>query len=139
MDIELNTISPSVAKKATDANPALTGSGSLPASSQQKQSQSVESAAKPAAETQPTDLQVLDSMNQRFDQLNIGLMFSVDQDTRTAVVKLVDKSTDEVVRQFPTEQSLRMVQAIQNYLNSVSQGDLQNNKGLTGVLINEII
>jgi flagellar protein FlaG len=39
---------------------------------------------------------------------NAGLTFSVDRQTKTVVVKLVDKETDEVIRQIPAEYLLRL-------------------------------
>jgi flagellar protein FlaG len=37
-----------------------------------------------------------------------GLTFSYDRQTRTVVVKLVNKETDEVIRQIPAEYLLRL-------------------------------
>lgn len=81
----------------------------------------------------------IDKVNIKLNQLGVGLDFSVDENTQSSVVKVVDKTTDEVIRQFPTEGSLKIVQNIQDYLSSMQQTDFADKEGLTGILFNEII
>ena len=71
--------------------------------------------------------------------LGQSLAFTVDETTNSSVVKVVDKTTDEVIRQFPSEGSLRIMQNIQNYLSLAQQNGGQAKEGLTGTLISEII
>lgn len=63
----------------------------------------------------PTQSQIqsaLDSMNKVLKQNNAGLEFSVDKDTRRTVFKLVESTTGEVIRQYPTEDLLAIARAI---------------------------
>ncbi|MEA1988098.1 MAG: flagellar protein FlaG [Pseudomonadota bacterium] len=108
-----------------------------------KQQQSESSVVSPASNTQSATLLELsdkaEQLNQQMELLGQSLAFRVDEGTQSPVVSVVDKTTDEVIRQFPSEGSLRIMQNIQNYLNSVQQSGLQAKEGLTGSLFNEII
>lgn len=81
----------------------------------------------------------VDQVNSKLEQLGIGMAFSVDENTQSSVVKVVDKTTDEVIKQFPSEGSLRIMKNIQEYLNSVQNGIDPSKQGLTGTLLSEII
>lgn len=56
-------------------------------------------------------------LNEYVQSLNRGLEFSVDADTKDVVVKVIDRDTKEVVRQFPPEDMLRLRKSIDDYLN----------------------
>ena len=62
----------------------------------------------------------LDQVNRAVSELNEsqqaktqGLEFSVDSDTKRTVVKVIDQSTKEVLRQIPTPEALEMVKALE--------------------------
>ncbi|WFE67939.1 flagellar protein FlaG [Thiomicrospira sp. R3] len=99
----------------------------------------VETSEPEAQNLNAKDLDQIDLMNQRLDQMGIGVAFAVDQDTGSSIVKVVDKASNEVMKQFPNEDALRMIKNIQNYLDSATQKQISDAKGLTGSLINEII
>ena len=42
------------------------------------------------------------------------LLFSIDEDTGKTIVKVVDASTDEVIRQIPSEEIITIAQALDN-------------------------
>lgn len=101
------------------------------------------SVASPPPETQKEASQVVlnkvEAVNSQLNQANVGLTFLVDESTQSSVVKVVDKATDEIIRQFPTDGSLKIMNDIQSYLDSVqNKADLAK-AGLTGLLLNEII
>lgn len=76
-----------------------------------------QTAVKPAAEQQPTPAQlqsVVDNINKALQQSNKNLEFTVDTDTEKPVVKLVDSSTGDVIRQYPTEEALSIAKAIED-------------------------
>lgn len=80
-----------------------------------------------------------DSLNNVLNQLGQAVTFVVDETTQYSVVKVVDKTTDEVIKQYPNEGSLKMMKNIQDYLDSVQKTGLSSKEGLTGALFNEII
>jgi flagellar protein FlaG len=41
-----------------------------------------------------------------------GLSFGVDQDTGTTVVKVIDKSTGDVIKQIPSEEAIELAKAL---------------------------
>ncbi|MBS4096864.1 MAG: flagellar protein FlaG [Sulfuricella sp.] len=55
-----------------------------------------------------------EQINKVLQQLNTSIQFSVDDDTKANVVKVIDKDTKEVIRQIPTKQMLEIAQALDN-------------------------
>jgi uncharacterized FlaG/YvyC family protein len=50
----------------------------------------------------------VDALNEVFQQANVSVQYKVDADTKDIVVMLIDRNTDEVLRQIPPEQILKM-------------------------------
>ncbi|MBK7425022.1 MAG: flagellar protein FlaG [Propionivibrio sp.] len=48
------------------------------------------------------------------NSVNNSLSFSIDDDTGKTVVKVIDASTKEVIKQFPSEEMLAMARALNN-------------------------
>lgn len=75
-------------------------------------------AAKAAAEPKsaaPTPAQLqgaVDNINRAMRQSNANVEFSIDQDTKRTVVKVVESGTGQVIRQFPSEDILNIAHAI---------------------------
>lgn len=53
-------------------------------------------------------------MRDYMQTIDRDLHFTVDEDSGVTVVKVVDPSTDEVVRQIPTEEVMRVVRSLEN-------------------------
>ncbi|MYM25248.1 flagellar biosynthesis protein FlaG [Duganella sp. FT135W] len=73
----------------------------------------------------------LDQVNEAVSQLNKsaqansqGLEFSVDTDTKRTVVKVIDQSTKEVLRQIPSPEALEIAKSLES-------------KSSTGLLISQ--
>lgn len=62
--------------------------------------------------------QAVSHINHAMQQANRSLEFSVDSDTSRTVVKMVDTSTGELIRQFPSETTL----AISRDIEAAQQG-----------------
>lgn len=56
--------------------------------------------------------QATEQINQVVQKLGRDLQFSVDPDTHTQVVKVVDTQTKEVIRQMPTQEMLAIAKAL---------------------------
>ncbi len=63
-----------------------------------------------AAQTQ----QSLDEINKVMDALSISVQFQVDPDLDAAIIRVVDQQSGEVIRQFPSEEAVRMAKALDN-------------------------
>ena len=50
--------------------------------------------------------------NDFVNAINNSLAFSVDKDSGKTIVKVIDKNTDEVIRQIPSEEMLAIAQAL---------------------------
>jgi flagellar protein FlaG len=71
---------------------------------------------KPAA--QPTNAQIqsaVDKINQAMLQTNTGVEFSIDNNSRKAVVKVVDTQTGNTIKQFPSEQMIAISKSIDQF------------------------
>jgi flagellar protein FlaG len=55
------------------------------------------------------------TINQGMQQANLNLQFSVDTDTQRTVVKMVDTSTGELIRQYPSEATLAISRGIDQF------------------------
>ncbi len=62
--------------------------------------------------------QAVSTINQAMQQSNRNLEFTVDSDTDQTVVRLVDTSTGELIRQYPSEATL----AIAREIDAMQQG-----------------
>jgi len=80
--------------------------------------------AQPASET-AADLQkmtaeemqgVVDKLNEFMQSGQRNLNFSVDTDTDETVIKVMDTQTQEVVRQFPSEEALKLTKHIEGMM-----------------------
>ncbi len=135
--MEINSVStPAIGKRT----PALDANLVVESQKPQQKESSVEA---PSLKTQQAIKQeILDQVvkvNSKLEQLGMGVSFSVDESTQSPIIKVVDRATDEVIKQFPNEDSLKRMQHIQSYLDSVQQSGDANKENLTGVLFNEII
>ena len=55
---------------------------------------------------------VVKEVNDFIKPINNSLQFSIDDDTGTTVVKVIDRDTDEVIKQIPSEEMLALAKAI---------------------------
>lgn len=56
--------------------------------------------------------QAVQKIQETIDNLAQNLRFSVDEDTGKTIIKVVDAHTEEVIRQFPTEQAIEIARAL---------------------------
>ncbi|WP_417223756.1 flagellar protein FlaG [Amphritea sp.] len=55
---------------------------------------------------------MVDKLNEFMHNGQRNLNFSVDSDTKETVIKVMDTETQEVIRQFPTEEALKLTKHI---------------------------
>lgn len=68
-----------------------------------------------AQQTQAQIYQAVEQMKQALPPVARNLQFSVDDDTGQTVVKVVDATTDEVIRQIPSEELLAITKALDSF------------------------
>lgn len=49
---------------------------------------------------------------------NVSIEFSLDQETKRMILKVIDSETDEIIKQFPPEITLKIARIIANALES---------------------
>jgi flagellar protein FlaG len=64
-------------------------------------------AARQAGEKSPLE-EVVSGLNDLVHELHRELQFSIDEDSGETVIKVIDRETDEVVRQIPGEEVIRL-------------------------------
>jgi len=118
-------ISPAVVESAT-ASPGSGPAGQAyqPAASRRTDLPlpGVHAADRPArhSASEPLSTEEVDStvaaFNEVFKQANVGVRYQVDKKTGDLVISLVDRNTQEVLRQVPPEEILRMRQRLEELL-----------------------
>ena len=58
--------------------------------------------------------QSLKEINKVMDALSISVQFQMDPDFKEPIIKVVDQQTGEVIRQFPSEEVVRISKALDN-------------------------
>jgi flagellar protein FlaG len=107
---------------ATSARPADRAPVGADAAAAQGAARAPASAVETAAAVKPPSAAPsLEQVKEAVSQLNKssqaksqGLEFSVDSDSKRTVVKVVDQSTKEVLRQIPTPEALEIAKALES-------------------------
>ncbi len=85
------------------------------------------SAIRPKLENKPESdeqiRQAVQDIQGAVDNLAHNLRFSIDEDTGKTIIKVVDAHTDEIIRQFPTEEAIEIARTLDKV-----QGLLFNDK-----------
>lgn len=91
-----------------DSSKAVAGVGDV-----KSQDPSKDASQKPG---NPAELaEAIKKLNDTVKLYNGDLEFSVDDDTQRRVVKVIDKSTKELIRQIPSPEVLRIAKAIDEF------------------------
>ena len=91
------------------------GSGSGGAGNQQQQPAAGRQAAPRKAQTQQQSEQLkkaIAEMNRKINNSNEEAVFGVHEDTNRIMIKIMDKETKEVIKEFPPEKTLDMIARI---------------------------
>lgn len=67
--------------------------------------------------------QAVQEIQEAADILGHNLRFSIDEETGKSIIKVLDAHTDEVIRQFPTEEAIEIARSLDKM-----QGLLLNDK-----------
>lgn len=60
--------------------------------------------------------QAVQEINSKMESLSRGLQFSVDEGSEQPIVKVIDRQTEEVIRQIPTEEALAIAESLDRML-----------------------
>jgi len=74
--------------------------------------------ASAAAQSQVRD--AVQQANRHFQEQSLNLQYSMDDDTKEMVIKLVDAASGEVIRQIPSEEMLAIARALDRAMSSHS-------------------
>lgn len=65
----------------------------------------------------------VEELNRNMNFLNVSRQFEVEETTDTLVVKLMDKQTGEVIRQIPSEEAIKRMSHMQDFLGMLYDGN----------------
>ena len=69
--------------------------------------------AREGAEPDPAEVtKVVDRINVAMQALSRNIEFSIDTDSKRTVVKIIDQTTKEVIRQMPTREAMEIAKAL---------------------------
>jgi flagellar protein FlaG len=68
----------------------------------------------------------VDKMKEAMLGSSQSLQFSIDEDSKDIVVKVIDQSTKEVVRQIPSKEALQIAKSLDKSIDKMQQGLLIN-------------
>jgi flagellar protein FlaG len=113
LDIRPHTSTPAAAPAIADKGPAAAGPPALAARSGAAPVQTDVAAQQPTPVPGEDEVaHALKSINRVLQDRSPDLEFSVDDDSARTIVKVVDKSTQEVIRQMPTQEALEIAKAL---------------------------
>ncbi|MBC3861744.1 flagellar protein FlaG [Undibacterium jejuense] len=99
--VDKNTATPGTASPVSNTNTAQSSAPAVTSETETK---------KP---TDPSQLnKAIGDINKTLQDRGQDVRFSVDQSSKRVVVKIVDQSTNKVLRQIPTEQALEISQSL---------------------------
>lgn len=120
-------ITPIVVRTIESSNSAGSQEAKLTKDNESKTNESsnaeiAKSKAKEDSNPQVSDFSELaEKLQRNFGDENVAFEITIDKETSKMILKLVDTKTDEVIRQFPPEITLKIARMIAAYENSNSQ------------------
>jgi len=107
------TAAPSAGSAQTQSSARSTGA----TSGAERVSSAASTAAQPASAA-PASLQeveqAMEEVRSAIAPMAQDLLFSIEEDTGKTIIKVVDSSTDEVIRQIPSEEIITIAKALDN-------------------------
>lgn len=104
---------PPIAPVRTNAPASLSLPADSPAAAAKAEAVA-ESSIAPIAQPSAKQLQeAVSKLNDYVQNIRRNLSFSIDESTGRTVVKVYDAATDELIRQMPSEETLRIAKTIQ--------------------------
>jgi flagellar protein FlaG len=105
MQVQSLGITPASAESASIERPAAASQPSAHAAEDKSDAAGAAPSPKAVGEA-------VDSINHAMKSLSNRIEFSVDEDSKRQVVKVIDPETKEVIRQLPSEEALAIAKAL---------------------------
>ena len=86
-------------------------------------------------EVQAADPETTRELVAELNLTNVGLSFSVDEETDRDLINVRDRNTDDLIRQIPSEEFLRVVKSIKNFKENAESGVDRNT--LKGMILSD--
>jgi len=113
-DIGVSSLTPELTRASESTNSTITDQGSQVVDNAKQQTVNViQQVQEQGASQKPLSPEQLEKVAQQLQdfvgEMNRGLEFSVDKDSGRDVIRVIDKSSGDLVKQFPSEEVLTLV------------------------------
>jgi len=100
---------------------SMSSTGTIPA---QSDSSSATAIANENAELTVHEVdQTVETLNQAMTLLQRGISFEIDRNMERTIIKVVDKETDELIKQIPSEDLLKIIEHMQEMQHLLFDGE----------------
>jgi len=96
----------------TASSAQISATKSEPISVQESLRESEVESEKPQLSIEETK-DVVESLNNAMSLLQRGVAFQVDENTERTIVKIIDRETSETIKQFPSEDLVKLIERMQ--------------------------
>lgn len=96
----------------TASSAQISAAKSEPISVQESLRESEVESEKPQLSIEETK-DVVESLNNAMSLLQRGVAFQVDENTERTIVKIIDRETSETIKQFPSEDLVKLIERMQ--------------------------
>lgn len=111
---------------SADKHTSAADAASVASAAQAFEQKTIEAEQEASAQTSTTSETTAESAEELIGELNsqnLGLSFTIDEELDDIVISVMDRDTDEVVRQIPSEEFQRFSKAIQSFQDEASTTD----------------
>ena len=85
---------------------------------EQAQTRSVEKTTNETPQLTVQEMEeTVQAMNEMMKSLSRGLNFQVDDDNGRTIIKVIDRETQDLIKQFPSEELVKLITSMQNMQN----------------------
>ncbi|KEA64317.1 hypothetical protein ADIMK_1563 [Marinobacterium lacunae] len=106
------TISSSTSTTLHNTSSSVDNSGNVKPTTSQQGTQGVKTEIKASGLTVEEVNSAVQTLNEVMTKMNRALSFEVDSSSEELVIRVTDTETDELIRQIPSENALKLVQHI---------------------------
>ncbi len=110
-----NTVPAPVASYGNGGTPAVAISVPPPTGAAVETPQVAASVASKQAAADTQIQSALDKLNRAMQEAQTGVEFSIDQESKRELIKVVDTKTGETIKQFPSEEMIAISQSIDQF------------------------
>lgn len=88
--------------------------------------------------SEDTEIEGTQDLVETLNRKNLGLSFTVNEEIDRTIINVMDRDTDDIIRQIPSEEFVRVVKSIKNYEERVeTDGGTVDKSTLKGMILTD--